>query len=153
MAAGWTGWVGVMPIATRPATLDDVDAIVQVLGAVAGNPDLAEDFRHDALEQVRGEIANSITYVICVDDVCVGRLRVVRTADYIEIAGIQIDPPRQSQRIGTTVISEILDEGRRTGLPVELDVSKDNPDAERLYTRLGFQRVGENGKDYRMRRP
>ncbi|GAA5031719.1 hypothetical protein GCM10023317_82500 [Actinopolymorpha pittospori] len=141
-----------MLISTRPATLDDIDAIVQVLCMVSGNPDLAEDFRHDALEQVRGEIANSITYVICAADVRVGRLRVVRTTDYIEIAGLQIDPTWQGQSIGTVVINEILDEGRRASLPVELDVDKDNPNAERLYMRLGFHRVGENGKDYRMRR-
>ena len=141
-----------MPITTRPATLHDVDVIVQVLCMVSGNPELAEDFRHDALEQVRGEIANSITYVICADDVRVGRLRVVRTTDYIEIAGLQIDPTRQGQGIGTAVINEILEEGRRTGVPVELDVNMDNTDAERLYTRLGFHRIGENGTDYRMRR-
>jgi ribosomal protein S18 acetylase RimI-like enzyme len=141
-----------MPITTRPATLDDVDALVQLLCAVAGNPELADDFRHDALEQVRGEIPNSITYVIRAHDVRVGRLRVVRTSNYIEIAGLQIDPTWQSRGIGTAVISEILDEGRRTNLPVELDVSKDNPNAERLYTRLGFLRIGENDKDHRMRR-
>jgi ribosomal protein S18 acetylase RimI-like enzyme len=146
-----------MPITARPATLDDVDALVQVLCAIAGLPAghvrgrLEEDFRHDALEQVRGEITDSITYVICVDDARVGRLRVVRTTAYIEIAGLQIDPARQSQGIGTAMITGILDEGRRTGMHVELDVNKENPDAERLYTRLGFRRIGENGKDYRMR--
>ena len=139
-----------MQITTQPATLDDVEALVRVVCAV-GDPELEEDYRHDALEQVRGEIANSITYVICAGDARIGRLRVVRTAGCIEIAGIQIDPSRQSHGIGTAVINEILDEGRRTGLPVELDVSKANPNAERLYTRLGFHRVGENDTDYRMR--
>jgi ribosomal protein S18 acetylase RimI-like enzyme len=154
----WTSWMGRMTITTRPATFDDVDALVQVLCAISALPAgeirerLEEDFRHDAREQVRGEIANSITYVICADDMRVGRLRVVRTTDYIEIAGLQVDPARQSQGIGTAVTNEILDEGRRTGLPVELDVSKENPNAERLYTRLGFHRIGENDKDYRMRR-
>ena len=150
--------MGRMPTTIRPATLDDVDALVNVLCAISALPAgdirerLEEDFHHDALEQVRGEIANSITYVICADGVRVGRLRVVRTTDCIEIAGLQVDPARQSQGIGTAVINDILDEGRRTGLPVELDVSKENPNAERLYTRLGFHRIGENDKDYRMRR-
>ncbi len=31
-----------------------------------------------------------------------------------------------------------------------LQVSKSNPDAERLYTRLGFRRYGEEGDDYLM---
>jgi ribosomal protein S18 acetylase RimI-like enzyme len=29
-------------------------------------------------------------------------------------------------------------------------VAKDNADAERLYTRLGFRRTGEEGDDYWM---
>lgn len=136
----------------RPICLDDVEAIVTVLCAVSANPGMAADFRHDALEQARGEIPNSVTYVICTDDDKVGRLRVVRVEDYIEIAGLQIRPDRQNQGIGTTVINEILAESGRIGVPVELDVARDNPNAERLYARLGFQRVAENDKDYRMRR-
>lgn len=140
-----------MTISFRPITLDDVESIVTILCAVTNNQNLAEDFRHDALEQARGEIPNSITYVICAEETRVGRLRVVRVDDYIEIAGLQIHPDRQSKGIGTTVIREILDESRRTGVPVELDVAKNNPNAERLYDRLGFQRIGEKDKDYRMR--
>lgn len=140
-----------MATSFRPMTLDDVEAIVTILCAVSDNPGMAGDFRHDALEQARGEIANSITYVICSDDNRVGRLRVVRVGDYIEIAGLQIRPDWQSKGIGTTVITELLAEGRGTGVPVELVVDKDNPNAERLYTRLGFQRIGENDKEYRMR--
>lgn len=141
-----------MTTTVRPITLDDVEAIVAVLCAVAANPGMAADFRHDALEQARGEIPNSVTYVICADDNRVGRLRVVRVEDYIEVAGLQIHPDWQNKGVGTTVMREILAEGGRTGVPVELDVARDNPNAERLYARLGFQRVAENDKDYRMRR-
>lgn len=141
-----------MTTTVRPITLDDVEAIVTVLCAVSANPGMAADFRHDALEQARGEIPNSTTYVICANEDRVGRLRVVRVGDYIEIAGLQIHPDRQSKGIGTAVLNEIFAESGRADVPVELDVAKDNPNAERLYARLGFQRVGENEKDYRMRR-
>lgn len=137
----------------RPIMLDDVETIVSVLCAVSKNQDLAEDFRHDALEQARGEIENSITYVICSDENRVGRLRVVRLDDYVEIAGLQIHPDWQNKGIGTAVVNEILDQGARAGIPVELDVAKDNPQAERLYARLGFERIREDDKEYRMRRP
>lgn len=138
-------------ITTQALTVDDAQAIVDVLCAIDRSQHGAEDYRHDALEQARGEVVNSITYLVCDDDHPVARLRVVRRADYIEIAGVQVHPDWQSRGIGSTVITEILDEGRAAGVPVELDVAKDNPDAERLYSRLGFIRVGEDDKDYRMR--
>jgi ribosomal protein S18 acetylase RimI-like enzyme len=136
----------------RPMTLDDVDAIVAVLCAVSANPGMAADFRHDASEQARGEIADSVTYVICSDGQRIGRLRVVRVDEYIEIAGLQVHPDWQGRGIGTAVINEIFAESDRTGVPVELDVAKNNPDAERLYVRLGFRRIAEKEHDYRMRR-
>lgn len=114
---------------------------------------MAEDFRHDALEQARGEIANSVTNAICWDGQHVGRLRVVRVPEFIEIAGLQVHPDWQNRGIGTTVVTSILNEGSSTGRPVELDVAKDNPDARRLYERLGFGRIREDERDYRMRHP
>lgn len=137
----------------RPITLADVDTIVDVLCAVADNPGMAADFRHDALEQARGEIPNSITYVILLDEQKVGRLRLVRNDDHLEIAGLQIHPDWQGHGAGTAVINSILHEGRQAGLQVELDVDQDNVGAQRLYARLGFERVGMNGHDYRMRHP
>lgn len=135
----------------RPITPADVEDIVDVLCAVADNPGMADDFRHDALEQARGEIPDSITYVILLDDRKIGRLRVVRTDGYIEIAGLQVHPDWQSRGAGTAVINSILQEGERAGLPIELDVDQQNVGAQRLYARLGFERVGVHGSDYRMR--
>lgn len=130
-----------MQISTRAASLDDVDFLVGLLG---------DGHRPDALDQIHGRIENSVTYVVCADDQPVGRLRVVRTARHIEIAGIQIDPARQSQGIGTAVIEQVLADARSAGVPVELDVNKSNANAERLYARLGFRRLREDGNDYRM---
>lgn len=140
-----------MPTSYRAITLADVDDIVDVLCAVADNPGMAADFRHDALEQARGEVADSITYVILLDDHKIGRLRVVRTTGGIEIAGLQVHPDWQGRGAGTAVINSILREGQRAGLPVELDVDQDNLGAQRLYARLGFERVGTTDQDYRMR--
>jgi ribosomal protein S18 acetylase RimI-like enzyme len=81
--------------------------------------------------------------VIEFDGQRVGRLRVVRTAGQIEIAGIQVLPGYQSRGIGTAVITPLLQEGQTKALPVVLQVEKDNPDAKRLYLRLGFEQDGE----------
>jgi ribosomal protein S18 acetylase RimI-like enzyme len=138
-----------MKIEIRAATLDDVEHLVWVCCGT-GEERHADGYREDALEQVRGEVENSITYVIRADDESVGRLRVVRTPDRVKIAGIQLHPTRQGRGIGTEVITRVLREaGSR---PVELEVSKINPNAERLYHRLGFRRVGETEHDHVMRR-
>jgi ribosomal protein S18 acetylase RimI-like enzyme len=73
---------------------------------------------------------------VYVDDQPAGRLRLIRTEHLIEIAGIQIDPARQGQGVGTKVIKQVLAEAVSTDRSVELDVSKSNPNAERLYARL-----------------
>ncbi|WP_152362205.1 GNAT family N-acetyltransferase [Microlunatus speluncae] len=137
-----------MEITIQPATVEDVDHLVWVCCGT-GEQQYADGYRQDALEQVRGEVANSITSVIRADGTAVGRLRVVRTPELVEIAGIQIHPTWQNRGIGTEVITTIV---REAGRPVELEVSKVNPNAERLYRRLGFRRVGDTEHDYRMRR-
>jgi ribosomal protein S18 acetylase RimI-like enzyme len=134
-----------------PATLDEVEFLVQLLRTVYGW-DESEDTpaRTQALAQVHGDIEDSMTYVIRADAERVGRLRVVRTAERVHLAGLQIHPDHQGRGIGTSVITSVLEEARERNLPVELEVAKDNPNAERLYVRLGFRRFGEQGNDYLM---
>jgi GNAT superfamily N-acetyltransferase len=143
----------------RPATLDDVDFICDVIyltdpGAPA-DPDAKASWREVAqgytTDQVLGKEPDSITYVIEHDGERVGRLRVVRTAERHFIGGIQILPAKQNKGTGTAVINALLAEARERGLPLELNVSKHNPNAERLYVRLGFHRHTEVDDDYVMR--
>lgn len=63
---------------------------------------------------------------------------------------IEILPEYQRHGIGTAVIQTILDEGKRQGKPVALQVLKINP-AQKLYARLGFTLVGETETHYLMR--
>lgn len=147
-------------ITVRAATLDDVEFLSQTAYSVhvRGTPGLSPEdqarwldgYRADTRDQVVGGVQDSVTYVIRAGADRVGRLRVVRTADRIFLAGIQIRPDFQRQGIGTTVILTLLSESAKKNVPVELNVAKDNSDAERLYTRLGFRRNGEDGDDYCM---
>lgn len=136
----------------RVATGDDVAFLAQVV-LLANEERYAsregfdrEAFRRglvdDAADQVAGGPVNSTTYVVESDDQRVGRLRVVRTAAALEIAGLQILPGRQDHGIGTAVVQRVLDEAALTGLPVALEVELDNPGAKRLYLRLGFVDTG-----------
>lgn len=94
-------------------------------------------------EEVEGKEENSLTYVVEADGTPVGRLRVVRTDEELLIAGIQILPVYQRKGIGSEVIRSLMGEAKRNALPVRLEVEKDNPDAKRLYLRLGFRVIQE----------
>jgi ribosomal protein S18 acetylase RimI-like enzyme len=145
----------------RPATDEDVgflaDVVFEATRAQGRLPVGFDERRWHARyaewtsEQVRGEVANSTTSVIEVDNERAGRLRITRTADYIELSGIQLLPAVQRRGIGTAIIEELKAQAVAAGVPLELGVEKDNPDARRLYERLGFVHVDENEDEFKLR--
>lgn len=101
----------------------------------------------DAADQVAGGPQNSTTSVIVAGGVDVGRVRLVTAANHLEIAGLQVLPEHQNNGIGTSVVTQVVNIATAAGTPVILDVETDNPDARRLYQRLGFRPVGPVIKD------
>jgi ribosomal protein S18 acetylase RimI-like enzyme len=145
----------------RPATGDDVGFLADVvIEATRAQGRLADDFDEPqwrtafskwTLEHVGGQEEASTTSVIEVQNERAGRLRVTRTGDYIELSGIQLLPGVQGRGIGSSIIAELKAQAAAAGLPLELAVEKDNPDARRLYERLGFLQVAETGDEARLR--
>lgn len=90
-------------------------------------------------KEVAGGTPNSTTYVVKAEGERVGRLRVVRPGDHVYLAGLQLLPQHQRKGIGTTVVGQVRAEAEAAGLPLRLDVETDNPDARRLYLRLGIR--------------
>ena len=78
-------------------------------------------------------------------------MRTVRTADSIELCGIQLLPEVQRRGIGTAIVADLMAQAAAASLPLELSVEKDNPDAGKLYHRLGFIPIGETEDEYRLR--
>jgi ribosomal protein S18 acetylase RimI-like enzyme len=76
--------------------------------------------------------------------VAAGRLYINRSEDEILIIDIALLPRYRRQGIGTGLLREILREGAEAAKPVRIHVEKFNP-ALRLYERLGFLPVGDNG--------
>jgi ribosomal protein S18 acetylase RimI-like enzyme len=148
-------------VTVRPATTDDIEFMIHLFLELARqrNPAgegvdvdaVVQGTKNSTLEQVQGKLENSTTYVIEFDRQSVGRLRVVRTAEQIEIAGLQILPDVQRHGVGTSVITTLFREGSSKSLPVVLEVEKDNPGAEKLYSRLGFLQFDETDDTYKMR--
>src|SRR2546423_5984570 len=76
--------------------------------------------------------------IILRDDVPVGHLLVVRSADEIRLADIALLPEHRGQGIGAALIGGLQDEGAHRGLPLRLHVARHNHDAGRPYQQLGF---------------
>lgn len=145
----------------RPATADDAGFLTDVVmeatrdqGRVPSDFDerrWREDFAQSTVDQVLGKVPDSTTSVVEVGNERVGRLRVVRTAEYIELCGIQLRPAYQRRGIGTEIIEDLKAQAAAVGIPLDLGVEKDNPQARKLYERLGFVQVAETGQESRLR--
>jgi ribosomal protein S18 acetylase RimI-like enzyme len=84
------------------------------------------------------------------DGAPIGRLSLDRRDDDIRIIDIALLPETRGMGLGTSLLREILAEGERTGKPVSIHVEHFNP-ALRLYRRLGFEVVADEGVYYLMR--
>jgi ribosomal protein S18 acetylase RimI-like enzyme len=74
----------------------------------------------------------------------VGRLYRELQGNDIHLIDISLMPEMRGQGLGTTLLQEVLDEAASLGQTVSIYVEHYNP-AKRLYHRLGFKEVGENG--------
>lgn len=79
----------------------------------------------------------------------VGRLYVHRRPDELHIIDIALLPEHRNAGIGSALLKDLLAEAERAGIPVGIYVERFNP-AQRLYERLGFSQVGDEGIYYRM---
>ncbi len=83
-------------------------------------------------------------FIIEQADEPIGRLYHDRRDDEIRIIDIALLPAYRNRGIGSKYLEAILEEGQGAELPIRIHVEHNNP-ALRLYNRLGFQKVTENG--------
>jgi len=82
--------------------------------------------------------------VVLAQDEPVGRLYVDLGTRAVLIIDVALLPPHRGRGIGTSLLTRVLDEARRVGQPVRVHVERFNP-ARRLYERLGFHQVADQG--------
>jgi ribosomal protein S18 acetylase RimI-like enzyme len=82
--------------------------------------------------------------VIMLNEQPIGRLYIHRRDNEIRIMDIALLPDQRNAGIGSTLLQDILDQGKELDLPVTIHVEQFNP-ALRLYQRLGFQPKEEKG--------
>lgn len=100
-------------------------------------------------EYYQQEFNKAEFHIIEQDDYSIGRLYLDRREDEIRIIDIALLPEHRNQGIGSKYLEEIIEEGQRKELPIRIHVEQNNP-ALRLYHRLGFQKLTENGVYYLM---
>jgi GNAT superfamily N-acetyltransferase len=74
----------------------------------------------------------------------IGRLYVGRGKADIRIVDIAFAKAHRGHGHGTSLLVGLLEEGRARAVPVTIHVERQNP-AHRLYMRLGFRALHENG--------
>lgn len=148
------------PFSIRPATLDDIDRLADIVMAATKDqgrfqpPQGEAAWREGITSWTREHITHpdgvSTLSVIVVNGDVMGRLRIERTDTAVFLAGIQIHPDAQSRGIGTAILTMLRDEARDTGRALTLSVERDNPRAHALYRRFGFATTGETDKDLQL---
>ena len=150
-----------MNITIRTATLEDISFLTEVVikatlaqGRFGDNFNEAEyraGFEEWTKESILGLVEpGCVLSVIEHDGSPIGRLRVVRSTDKIILAGIQLLPEYQNKKIGSRLIEQLKHEAEQKSIPLHISVEKDNPNAQRLYERLGCQVVGQDDKEYHL---
>jgi len=134
-----------MTIEVRPATVDDVDAIVAIEKVAFSDP-WSENAFHEAL-------AHPAVFFACArrggGDVA-GYVVAWFAADEGEIANIAVSPSAWGSGVGRALLGSALDAASSRGAAaVYLEVRDSNDRARRLYRSSGFEEVGRRRRYYR----
>lgn len=79
----------------------------------------------------------------------IGRLYLDRREQEHRLIDIALLPEYRGHGLGKSLMTEVLDEARAAGKMVRIHVEQNNP-AMRLYQRLGFEKVEDQGVYYLM---
>lgn len=89
--------------------------------------------------------------IVVYQNLDIGTFEVTRHVDYIHLGEFYLLPQFQRQGIGTILLQQVLDEATAKGLPVRLEVLKNNP-VQSLYKRHGFVITGQREHHFLMER-
>lgn len=137
----------------RPATPLDSDFCYQVKKEAMGqyvtevwgwDEAFQREFHCRDFELMRPEIVVS-------RNLDIGTFRITRHIDSIHLCEFYLLPQFQRQGIGTLLLQQVLGEANQKGLPVRLEVLKNNP-VQSLYKRHGFVITGQREHHFLMER-
>ncbi|MBB2909484.1 ribosomal-protein-alanine N-acetyltransferase [Streptosporangium becharense] len=130
----------------RQMTVDDLPAVMEIE---------RETFPSDAWSEgmLRGELADQPRtrhYVVAlVDGEIVGYAGLAAAGDQADVQTIAVLSSRRRAGIGGAMLTDLLTEAARRGaVSVFLEVRADNPGAQAVYDRFGFERIGVRRRYY-----
>ena len=154
MAEGGDTGVDTMTFELRPATDADYDFLWRVASTtMRGYVEAIWGWDGPWQEQrFRGNFRAGSWRVIVVDGQDAGGLQAGhRPSDGdLCLANVYLLPAFQGDGIGSAVVRNLMADARAEGVPLTLNVLRSNPDALRLYERLGLRVVGENEERFFM---
>ena len=133
------------PSAWRRATLDDLDAIMELETSTFGS---------DAWSRgtMRAELGSPHGYYLVAGEVAVAGyagLLAPAGSGQADIQTIAVAPAARRQGLGRALMVALLDEARRReAAEVFLEVRADNPNAQQLYASLGFEQIAVRPQYY-----
>ena len=146
----------VMTIDLRAVTEEDADFLYSVYASTRADEMARVDWNTEQQEaflrmqfnaQTQFYIANypgAEFRVTTLNGQPVGRLSIHRREDEIRIMDIALLPKYRNLGIGSALLQDILEEGKKLNLPVTIHVEQFNP-ALRLYRRMGFYPKEDKG--------
>lgn len=149
-------------ISLRPALDSDYAFMRDLYGSTR-----AEELRHFPFDEAQKDLFIDqqfaaqfehyrIHYPTCerniveVDGAAAGRLWIDEWKDQIRLVDIALIPEQRGRGVGTQLLRDVLDRGKRANKPVTIHVEAYNP-ALHLYERLGFEKVDTNGVYFLMK--
>jgi ribosomal protein S18 acetylase RimI-like enzyme len=147
---GWIAQTMNQPINLRAASQDDEPFLLQLRKLT-----MTEHLERVAIpvddeahyQRIRSNFEDA--QIICEGNRSIGLIKLSRMTDEWHVHQIQVIPSHQGRGIGKTVLTAVLNEAERIGVPVTLSVLHGNP-ARRLYDQLGFQFVAELSKSTKL---
>jgi ribosomal protein S18 acetylase RimI-like enzyme len=136
----------------RPATIADSELVYRIKKA-ALREYVDRTWGWDEAEQRRYHHSDFIPsgfQIIEADGEPIGVFVVRDFEDHLAVCEIYIHPSHQNRGMGTNLIKGVQADAKERGIPVRLRFLKTNPNAGRLYARLGFTVSGETPHHYRM---
>jgi ribosomal protein S18 acetylase RimI-like enzyme len=82
----------------------------------------------------------------------VGYMYALRGPDAYVLIDISLLPEQRNKGVGARLVSALIKEAQSSNEPLEAHVLRDNP-AWRLWQRLGFEQVGDDGVHLQIRVP
>jgi ribosomal protein S18 acetylase RimI-like enzyme len=149
-------------ISFRPETDGDAEFLYRLYASTREQEMQMVPWPDEQKEQfVRGQFAAQTMHykknyteadysIILLDGEPAGRLYLHQEPDDLRIMDIAIAPEHRGSGIGTLLLKEILERAGAAGHSVSIHVEQFNP-AMRLYERLGFKTIDENGVYYLMK--